>query len=217
MLDDSVKNILDETMKKLEVLKGKNQHLDDLLDEAAVLAEELAQKSDQMLEETKKLNQKSFIKSSDIDFEAVDRVLEDLEKKDMENVDTSPLDNLELNEKDVIASITKLPVFNPDVHEGTKGTLIDRCTYWWRGLPVRVEVSWIGGGFLCNIIRISDDEVVGRYQTNIMEIFHEVEKDDDKCKHLLGNDYGHMFGIHVDIGDTCRAKYWHWTDNINKE
>lgn len=93
---------------------------------------------------------------------------------------------------------------NPDALHGDGGALRDVATYWWRGLPVEVEVSWLSGQFAITLFKQATDKRCGQLTISFRSLLNmmEVAKKDDDLKSALGEDYGRMFGTVSDIHDT---------------
>ena len=217
-----VSKIIREALEKLEKLP-KSPKMNALLSDAETFAEELECTSEQLLNKTKELADEQKAKRPTL----AQRGLADLEESMTDTLDnmiekhcpeegSEPVHAVKISDLVEESSETER-YFETNSHtfEGSRGTLIDPATYWWRGLPVSLSLSWIGGAFLCDIVRQSDDTIVGRYRLNIMDIFRYVEKDNKACMESLGDDYGHMFGLHVDHSDALHYKSWHWTDENN--
>ena len=96
---------------------------------------------------------------------------------------------------------------NPDALQGEGGALRDVATYWWRGLPVEVEVSWLNGEFTITLFKQATGKRCGQLSIKFRSLLNmlEVSKEDGDLQAALGEDYGRMFGTVSDIHDTYRS------------
>tara|TARA_B100000586_G_scaffold226003_1_gene173759 strand:- start:559 stop:1158 length:600 start_codon:yes stop_codon:yes gene_type:complete len=192
-----IKKIIDEAILRITKLNNNNPDIEDVLSKAELLSEQLESISGEVLKDVEKLE------IPEIDIQTPSHCMSVIDKE---------LAKLTMGKTDELLDQKLFVTDEPDTHYGSKGTLVDPATYWWRGLPVKLELSWIGGSFFCKIIRVNDNAVVANYDINFWQMLRYIERDNQKCMDSLGSDYGHMFGVRVDHNDACNNTSWHWTD-----
>ena len=96
---------------------------------------------------------------------------------------------------------------DPEALVGEGGTLRDTGTYWWRGLPIEVEVSWLDGLFTLNLFKSATGERCGHYSVKLTKLLAYIEcQHDEGLKTALGSDYDRMFSDCVDRHDTLNPE-----------
>ena len=96
---------------------------------------------------------------------------------------------------------------NSDALIGEGGALRDTGTYWWRGLPIEAEVSWLDGIFTLTVFKQATGKRCGRYSIKLSKLLAYIEcGHDENLKSALGSDYDRMFSDCVDRHDTSNPE-----------
>ena len=189
----SIKDIIKETIEKLSKETQLSDEKIDLLMQKAEIVDKLAGTIEGQC--------KDLVESSN-GKQAQPPTLKEFE----EALEQEPFES-EMNFRGRIEDKTQSN-HNPDAYViGEGGALRDTGTYWWRGLPVEVEVSWFDGTFTLELFKQDSDKRCGHYSMKLSKMIAFIEcSSDENLKAALGTDYDRMFSNCCDRHDTSHPQ-----------